>query len=326
MRYTTHINNAKCLEWGLSLNLGCLFDLFNQLSSWAESSFVDGRLYYYISREKVIEEIPLAFQRPDTVYRAIKTLVDKGLIEWAKVGQRDMVCVTQKGATWNALTNSEINPTLGNKSEARKNIRINSDLNPSAYIDDNITSINNPPYSPPKVKKQKEVSIELQNQFETFWELYPKQRKGDKDKAFKSFTKVVADEKAMPETLIASVKEYAASDEVKEGYAKGCAAWLNDGRYNCVYTHKIAEQEAAEAQAAKNAKALDAERKKLEAERRRAEAEQAKQDELNRLHNKLFAEFLENKGHQSRSSLSINQPELYKQLRQEFNNQYGEVG
>ena len=35
-----------------------------------------------------------------------------------------------------------------------------------------------------------------------------------------------------------SAMAYAQSDEVKRGYAKGAAAWLNDDRFNCVYCQR----------------------------------------------------------------------------------------
>ena len=110
MRYTILINAVKCQEWGLTLSQGALFDLLNQAHTWAKHIDVNGELFFWVSRNMIINEIPLAYSKPDTVYRAFKTLSDKGLIVHAKRGQKDLVRLTEKGKEWNAK-NSEINPT-----------------------------------------------------------------------------------------------------------------------------------------------------------------------------------------------------------------------
>ena len=154
MRFVTHINNVKCLEWGINANQGAVFDLFNQMASWAKATILDGETYYWVSREKVVEELPLYCQKTDTVYRYFKEFAEKGLILYQKIGHQDLISITEKGSEWNS-TNSETNPTLGNKSDIRKSIRENSeidpknsDLNPTdKYINNNIQD-QNPPVAP----------------------------------------------------------------------------------------------------------------------------------------------------------------------------------
>lgn len=145
MRYTLSINAVKCHEWGLNLNQGALFDLLNQASSWAKPHVINGEFYYWVSRNMVIDEIPLAYSKPDTVYRALKLFEEKGLIDYIKEGKKDLVKLTEKGKEWNSKTtftpdsnsdlnpknnqNSEINPSkFGNESEKTPK---NSDLNPT---------------------------------------------------------------------------------------------------------------------------------------------------------------------------------------------------
>ena len=127
MRYTIHINAVKCQEWGLNLNQGALFDLLNQASSWAKPVVIDNEVYYWISRNMIIDEIPLAYSKPDTVYRAFKDLSEKGLIVHVKQGQKDLIRLTEKGKEWNAK-NSDLNPNVGNKSEIEQK---NSEINPT---------------------------------------------------------------------------------------------------------------------------------------------------------------------------------------------------
>ncbi|GAB1668188.1 hypothetical protein Mh1961_14080 [Mannheimia haemolytica] len=146
MRFSTYINNAKCLEWNLNANQGALFDLLNQAPAWAKEIIIDGVVYYWVSRNAVIEELPLFYSKPDTVYRHFVEFHRKGLIVYQKHGDKDLIRLTEKGKTWNEF-NSDLNPTLGNKSElARKQIRKSSDLNPT---NNNTNYKNNNDHTPP---------------------------------------------------------------------------------------------------------------------------------------------------------------------------------
>ena len=157
MIYTLSINQEKCLEWGITISQGALIDAINRASSWANPKIVEGIKYFWVSRNKLLDEIPLAYGKADTIYRAFKTLVKKGLITYIKEGRNDMVCLTEKGKTWNVkgtligdamleeksvktpeITNSEINPSkVGNKSELK------SEMNPTDNTTIYKTNINN---------------------------------------------------------------------------------------------------------------------------------------------------------------------------------------
>ncbi|WP_313596510.1 helix-turn-helix transcriptional regulator [Psychrobacter sanguinis] len=128
MRYTSSINNVKCVEWGVNLAQGQLIDLINQAPSWAKPHIVDNELYFWVSRNKVIEEIPVAYQKPDTVYRAIKDLASKGIIDHIKQGRKDLVRLTEKGMTWNVKDTTQGDAKLGNKSDFKGG---NSEINPT---------------------------------------------------------------------------------------------------------------------------------------------------------------------------------------------------
>lgn len=77
-----------------------------------------------------------------------------------------------------------------------------------------------------------DINKKYQKEFEEFWKEYPKQRAGSKEKAYTSYCKAIDKNKITTEKLLEVVKRYAISKEVREGYAKGCAAWLNDDRFN----------------------------------------------------------------------------------------------
>jgi hypothetical protein len=89
----------------------------------------------------------------------------------------------------------------------------------------NTSNINN-------TRNIKEIYKEM---FEFFWRVYPKQRAGSKEKAFSAYIRVIKEKRCTVEKLQEAVEKYSQSDEVERGFAKGCAAWLNDDRFNTEY-------------------------------------------------------------------------------------------
>lgn len=149
MRYTISINQVKTREWGLNMNEGALMDLINQAYSWAEPVMIEGSLYYWMSRNKVIAEIPTAYSKPDTVYRAFRTLAQKGLVLYTKQGKRDLLALTAKGKKWNVEGTAIGDAILGYKSDLIGNSEIipskfgnNSENNPDRNPTYKNTSIN----------------------------------------------------------------------------------------------------------------------------------------------------------------------------------------
>lgn len=131
--YSTNINNLKAMEWGLKPSEAALFDQIVKLGAWAKSIQVDNDLMYYFSRNEVCKQLPLYFKQPDTVYRAYKSLKEKGLIFYKKFDEKDMVRLTKKGQEWifnrNNNTSNDYKDTdfdTGNgynAENARKNIQ-----------------------------------------------------------------------------------------------------------------------------------------------------------------------------------------------------------
>lgn len=83
-----------------------------------------------------------------------------------------------------------------------------------------------------KNRNNKEIYKES---FEEFWKLFPKQRAGSKEKAYSSYCRAIKEKRVTQEKLLEAVKNYSQSKFVKDGFAKGCAAWLNDDRFNDEY-------------------------------------------------------------------------------------------
>ena len=129
MRFTVYFNQARMLEWGLNPNHAALVSALNQVHTWAELSMIGNKPFFWVSRQRVMEELPGFFTKADTVYRAFRELAAKGLVEYIKHDGKDMVSLTDKIKLWNVQP-SEMNPTLGNESDSRKQIRENSEMNP----------------------------------------------------------------------------------------------------------------------------------------------------------------------------------------------------
>jgi len=141
MRFSTYLNNVKCMEWQINATQGILFSLLYEAPAWAKEEIIENKTYYFVSRNLILDELPMFFEKSDTVYRNLKALQEKGLIEYVKQGKKDLIRITAKGKTWNEFkeNNSEKNPSFeenseknpskfGKKSEKQEN---NSEKNPT---------------------------------------------------------------------------------------------------------------------------------------------------------------------------------------------------
>lgn len=157
MRFSTYLNNAKCMEWQINATQGILFSLLYEAPAWAKEEIIENKTYYFVSRNLILNELPMFFEKSDTVYRNLKVLQEKGLIEYIKQGKKDLIRITAKGKTWNEFkeNNSEKNPSFeenseknpskfGKKSEKQeKNSEKNPTNNNTIYNYNNTNILNN---------------------------------------------------------------------------------------------------------------------------------------------------------------------------------------
>jgi hypothetical protein len=137
MRYSTTINNLKATEWGLTIQQSYLFSWFYELPSWANKVMIENEIFYFASKNKAVEELPILTDKTDTMYRYYRQLEDLGLVVIKKIDGKDYIALTPKAKEWNFSKSeySENNPSIvGNLSEN------NSDLNPTY---NNINTNNN---------------------------------------------------------------------------------------------------------------------------------------------------------------------------------------
>jgi len=138
MQFTVTINQAKALEWGLNAQQALLFAFVYECPSWAKLVKTDKGDFYALSKAKIVEELPLLTDKPDTAYRLLKAIAGAGLINLSSTNNITLVQLTAKGKEWNKkLDGSEKYPTkqekVGKKSDPspRKKIRAGSEKSPS---------------------------------------------------------------------------------------------------------------------------------------------------------------------------------------------------
>ncbi|WP_122813288.1 phage replication protein [Pseudomonas viridiflava] len=130
MQYTVTINQVKALEWGLNSQQALLFAFVYGCPSWTKPVKTDSGIYFALSKAKIIEELPLLTDKPDTAYRMLKALEEAGLIELSSTSNITLFRLTAKAVEWNQkLDGSEKYPTPPS-SEGRKKIRATSEKNP----------------------------------------------------------------------------------------------------------------------------------------------------------------------------------------------------
>lgn len=117
MQYTVIVNQLKAMEWELNPAQSALMAFIYELEAWGDDVVKDDFAYKWISKQKVVDELPLFFAKPDTVHRNLIELEKKGLIVRNFTTKLSLVKITHRGRQWRIK--------VGNKSE------VGSDLNPS---------------------------------------------------------------------------------------------------------------------------------------------------------------------------------------------------
>lgn len=100
MQFTITINQAKALEWGLNAQQALLFAFVYECPSWAKLTQTAEGDFYALSKAKILEELPLLTDKPDTVYRLLKQIAAVGVIDLSSTADVTLVRLTPKGRHW----------------------------------------------------------------------------------------------------------------------------------------------------------------------------------------------------------------------------------
>ena len=131
MQFTITINQVKALEWGLNSQQALLFAFVYGCPSWTKPVTTDDGVFFALSKAKIVEELPLLTDKPDTAYRMLKALDEAGLIQLSSTSNITLFRLTAKAAEWNQkLDGSEKYPTPP-ENTGRKKIRSTSDKSPN---------------------------------------------------------------------------------------------------------------------------------------------------------------------------------------------------
>ena len=118
MMYTISIDQFFCAHYGLNLQQGAVYKFCYDLPSWADSIIENENTWYFASRNKALEELPVLSENADTFYRHYKKLQEKGVIFWMKKGGKDYVRLEKSIAkNWNRKNFREENKS---KSKSEK--------------------------------------------------------------------------------------------------------------------------------------------------------------------------------------------------------------
>ena len=125
MRKFTILDNETMSFWGLTIQEGFLFEWMFTLPSWANKLIVEGEVFYFASKNKACDDLPMLTDKPDTMYRYYKKLQAHGLIEIKKLDGKDYIQLMEKSKSWNKSDWSDKNPSIkkevGKKSEVLEN-------------------------------------------------------------------------------------------------------------------------------------------------------------------------------------------------------------
>ena len=116
MQFNLSINQVKAVAWGLNAQQALLFAWLYEVPSWADSRQIDGHVFFNVAKTKIVAELPLLTDKPDTAYRLMKQLAKAGLIAMASCDNKTYMRLLPKARSWNrdvAAKGSEKNPTLG---------------------------------------------------------------------------------------------------------------------------------------------------------------------------------------------------------------------
>lgn len=175
--YNININVAFAKEYKLSFEHCALLKFFMMLPNRSDYMNNEWVIYYRANMKKIHEQLPLISEKDDTVYRYIKTLIDKWLLQ--KMNKIDYYRVTDLWLKYELIGNKsdqpEINPgPTGNKSDTQP---------------ENFPTYNNTIYNKNIIYSLDFISDEVKELFIAFVDIRKKREKWLSDIAIKNLHK-----------------------------------------------------------------------------------------------------------------------------------------
>jgi len=112
VKHIVTIDQRVLKKSGLPLNKYLILDLLNHASSWADPITIKGETFYFTARQMIASELEYICDgiKPDTVYRILVWLHEKGYINYQKNGKQDCCKVETKTRQYFKEIESDENP------------------------------------------------------------------------------------------------------------------------------------------------------------------------------------------------------------------------
>jgi len=111
MQFSIYINQIRAQEWGLNLPQSVLFSFLFESPSWAKPIVHNEDVWLSVSKTKIIDELPILTDKPDTIKRHMKALETAGLIvrntKYRGTDSIPLFQLTSKAKCWNRLDDHE---------------------------------------------------------------------------------------------------------------------------------------------------------------------------------------------------------------------------
>ena len=136
------IDYVHSKKWKLTAMEAFIFEWLYTLPSWADSIQNDGKTYYFASRNKAVSELEYLDTKPDTVYRAYRSLESKGVVSLVIIKKKDYILLTDEGKKWMQIEqddSTDKNPL--NENDGKISVET-ADKNPNLTADKNPTNNN----------------------------------------------------------------------------------------------------------------------------------------------------------------------------------------
>lgn len=174
--------------------------------------------YMLLIQHYMMHEKPL----PDND-KALASIVGVGLDEWSAVASqvRNMF-VTRDGKLRHKRCELELNAAYDRRRDGAERAAKYRKTKESVTHDERVSNT-------PRGEERRGEDICFN--FDDFWEQFPRQRRGNKQKALRAYKRAISEKRATEAEILDGLKIYAVSKEVVQGYAKGAESWLNDDRW-----------------------------------------------------------------------------------------------
>lgn len=120
MRKFTNIDNEFAVNHNLNLSQVYVYEWMLNLPKWANHVVINNQVFYYASKNKACDDMPIVTKKRNTMHKHYKFLEDNGFIIIKKIEGKDYVHLTEKSKQWNSSNHLEKNPSLfGKKSKSK---------------------------------------------------------------------------------------------------------------------------------------------------------------------------------------------------------------